>query len=88
LPTPAGQSLLNESAAAHGVAALRALNDLSVSYDGSWRLLIDKLQPVLVDPGFRVKSEERLLPREGVMPGTGVVAPPYQPPMPIPAAPK
>lgn len=65
--TPAGQSLLNESAAAHGVAALKALNDLSVSYDGSWRLLIDKLQPVLVDPGFRVKSEERLLPREGVI---------------------
>ena len=29
-----------------------------------------------------------VLPPEGVMPGTGVVAPSYQPPMPIPASPK
>jgi hypothetical protein len=66
-PTPAAQSLLNESAGAHGLAAFRALGDLSASYEGSWRLLIDKLQPVLIDPGFRAKSEERLLPREGVI---------------------
>ena len=66
-PTPAAQALLNESATAHGMAAFKALNDLSVGYEGTWRLLIDKLQPVLVDPGFRVKSEERLLPREGVI---------------------
>ncbi len=66
-PTPAGQALLNESAAAHGMAAFKALNDISVAYEGAWRLLIDKLQPVLTDPGFRIKSEERLLPREGVI---------------------
>ncbi len=65
--TPAAQSLLNESAAAHGLAAFKALSDLSVSYEGTWRLLIDKLQPVLIDPGFRVKSEERLLLRDSVI---------------------
>ncbi|MEQ1807623.1 MAG: hypothetical protein ABL900_19765, partial [Burkholderiaceae bacterium] len=66
-PTPAAQSLLSESAAAHGLAAFRALTDLSVAFDGAPRLLIDKLQPALIDPGFRIKSEERLLPREGVI---------------------
>ncbi len=65
--TPAAQSLLNESAAAHGMAAFKSLTDISVSYEGSWRLLIDKLQPVLVDPGFRIRSEERLLLRDGVI---------------------
>jgi hypothetical protein len=66
--TSAGaQSLLNESAAAHGLAAFRKINDLSVSYDGEWRALIGKLEPALVDPAFRGKSEERLLLREGVI---------------------
>jgi hypothetical protein len=65
--TPAAQSLLLESANAHGLAAFKAVNDLNVSYDGVWRALIDKLQPVLVDPQFRGKSEERLLLRDGVI---------------------
>jgi hypothetical protein len=65
--SPAATSLLNDSAAAHGLAAFKALSDISYSHDGSWRVLIDKLQPVLVDPGFRGKSEDRLLPREGVV---------------------
>ncbi len=65
--SPAATSLLNESAAAHGLAAFKGLSDISYSHDGSWRVLIDKLQPVLVDAGFRGKSEDRLLPREGVM---------------------
>ena len=63
-PTPAAQSLLNESALAHGLAAYKTLSDINVSYDGIWRALIDKLQPVLVDPAFRGKSEERMLLRE------------------------
>ena len=66
-PTPAAQSLLNESAAAHGLAAFKELRDLSASYDGVWRALIDKIQPVLVDPAFRAKSEERMLLRDGVI---------------------
>ncbi|MFZ2649582.1 MAG: hypothetical protein WA210_05695 [Burkholderiaceae bacterium] len=65
--TPAGQSLLNTSAVAHGLTAYKELSDLSVSYDGVWRALIDKLQPVLVDPSFRGKSEERMLLRDNVI---------------------
>ena len=65
--SPAATSLLDESATAHGLPAFKGLSDISYSHDGSWRVLIDKLQPVLVDPGFRGKSEDRLLPRDGVI---------------------
>lgn len=65
--TPAAQSLLDESARAHGIAAFNALHDLSLSHEGSWGTLIDKLQPVLIDRGFRGRSEDRLLPRDGVI---------------------
>jgi len=63
----AAQSMLNESAAAHGLASFKKIDDLSVSYDGEWRALIGKLEPALVDPNFRGKSEERLLLREGLV---------------------
>lgn len=65
--TPAAQSLLNESAAVHGLASFRTLQDLSVSYTGEWRALIGKFEPALVDPSFRGTSEERLLLREGLI---------------------
>ncbi len=65
--TPDAAALLEASAAAHGLAAFRGLADLSVSYTGEWPPVIDRLQPVLVDRGFRMGSEERLLPREGLV---------------------
>lgn len=55
------RALLEASAQAHGVTALRQIRDLNVSYDGQWEGLVQKLQPVLVDAGFRKTSEERLL---------------------------
>lgn len=64
---PDAQALLAESAAAHGTAALSALSDLNVSYAGEWPPLIGRLQPALVDRGFRGGSEERLLLREGLV---------------------
>jgi hypothetical protein len=64
--TPAAQARLRESAQAHGLAAYRALRDINVSYAGKWRPLIGRLQPVLVDGGFRVSSQERLLPAQGL----------------------
>jgi hypothetical protein len=62
----AAWALLKMSAEAHGLSSYAALNDLNVSYAGHWRRLVGKLQPALVDAGFRGGSEERLLLREGV----------------------
>jgi len=68
---PAGSSAaaarLRESAEAHGLAAYRTLADVNIAYDGQWRPLIDRIQPVVVDRGFRVRSQERLMPAAGVV---------------------
>jgi hypothetical protein len=60
-------ALLNESATAHGLATYLTMEDLNVSYSGHWRWLVGKLQPALVDSGFRGGSEERLLLRDGIV---------------------
>ena len=64
--TAAG-ALLAASAQAHGLAAFQQLRDLSISYAGEWRALINRLQPALVDERFRQRSQERLLLRDGVV---------------------
>jgi hypothetical protein len=70
-PRPAGSSAaaarLLESAEAHGLAAYRALTDINVAYDGRWRPFIDRIQPVVVDKGYRGRSEERLQPSARVV---------------------
>ncbi len=58
---PGARALIERSAAAHGLAAFSRFDDLSVSYAGEWPALIGRLQPALVDSGFRGGSEERLL---------------------------
>jgi len=58
---------LRESAQAHGLDAFRSLTDINVSYDGQWRPLINRIQPEVVDQGFRGSSQERLLPRAGMV---------------------
>ncbi len=58
---------LQESAEAHGLFAYRTLTDINVSYSGEWRPLINRIQPELVDAGFRGSSEERLMPTTGVV---------------------
>ncbi len=58
---PEARALLEASAQAHGITAFRQLRDINVSYDGQWRYLVQKLQPVLIDADFRKTSEERLL---------------------------
>ncbi len=63
----AAAALLAASAQAHGIDALRRLQDLSISYAGEWRGLINRLQPALVDERFRQASQERLLLREGLV---------------------
>jgi hypothetical protein len=63
----AGATRLLESAEAHGLAAYRQLTDINIAYEGEWRPLIDRIQPVVVDKGYRGSSEERLMPRAGVV---------------------
>ena len=58
---------LQESAEAHGLAAYLTLTDINVSYSGEWRPLINRVQPELVDAGYRGSSEERLIPTAGVV---------------------
>jgi hypothetical protein len=65
--TGAARRLLQDSAAAHGLAAFASLADLNVAYSGTWHPLVDRLQPALVDAGFRGGSEERMLPGAGLV---------------------
>ncbi len=58
---------LHESAEAHGLAAYRAIADINVSYSGEWRPLVGRIQPEVVDEGFRGSSQERLLPKAGIV---------------------
>lgn len=58
---------LRASAQMHGWDAYRTLNDINIAYDGQWRPLIDRIQPVVVDKAYRGSSQERLLPAAGVV---------------------
>jgi hypothetical protein len=66
MPSDAAARRLQESAAAHGLDAYRRLTDINIAYDGQWRPFIDRIQPEVVDAGFRGSSEERLMPRLGI----------------------
>lgn len=74
-PPPANpadaEARLRASAQAHGGEAWAAVRDISVGYDGQWRPLIGRIQPEVVDAGFRGRSQERLIP------GAGIVAQAY-----------
>lgn len=65
--TPQGAALLKASAQAHGWDTYRQITDINIAYGGQWRPLIDRVQPEVVDAGYRGSSEERLLPAAGVV---------------------
>ena len=71
VPAPAGEAdaaaRLRESADAHGLEAYRVMRDINVSYSGEWRPLVNRIQPEVVDQGFRGSSQERLIPSAGVV---------------------
>ncbi len=70
-PKPAGDAdaaaRLRDSAQAHGLDAYKTLTDINVSYSGEWRPLVGRIQPEVVDQGFRGSSQERLMPQAGVV---------------------
>jgi hypothetical protein len=70
-PAPAaganpGRQRLVDSAMAHGLEAYRQITDINIAYGGQWRPLINRIQPEVVDAGFRGPSQERLLPAAGI----------------------
>lgn len=63
----AAANRMRESAEVHGLSAYRQLNDINIGYSGEWRPLVARIQPEVVDEGFRGSSQERLMPRVGVV---------------------
>lgn len=59
--------ILQQSADAHGSAALRQSHDVNVRLEGTWSGLVARVQPVLVDERFRGTSEERYLLQDGAV---------------------
>ena len=58
---PAARAILQKSVEAHGLAAFRQIDDISVAYAGEWYGLVSKIQPTLIDADFRQGSQERIL---------------------------
>lgn len=56
--------LLEQSAARAGHPWQR-LREVEATYDGEWARLVQRLQPVLIDAGFRQGSRERYWPSQG-----------------------
>ena len=61
-----GDAVFARTLAAHG-GDLRAYpGDINLSTDGRWFALIQRIQPLVSDSGFRIRSEERYRPRDGL----------------------
>ncbi len=63
---PGARALLKASGRAHGSPALAAINDVSVGYAGTFHGVVDRLQPELMDAGFRGRAQDRVLLREWI----------------------
>ncbi len=66
---PTARAILQKSAEAHGLAAFRQIEDLSVGYAGEWYGLVSKVQPTLIDVDFRQGSQERIVFKGGPLIG-------------------
>ncbi|MBL8428738.1 MAG: hypothetical protein JNJ95_02425 [Dechloromonas sp.] len=66
---PAARAVLQKSAEAHGLAAFRQIEDISVGYAGEWYGLVSKMQPTLIDADFRQGSQERIIFKGGPLIG-------------------
>ncbi len=64
--TDSGAVLFQKTLAAHGGASLTTLNDVSLSVTGKWGFIPAKIMPKVADQFYRVSSEERYLPNQGI----------------------
>lgn len=60
------QALFDRTLAAHGGDVRQYPGDINLSTDGQWFALIQRIQPIVSDAGFRVTSQERYRPSEGL----------------------
>lgn len=68
-PGPDGltaQAIFDRSLAAHGGDLRQHAGDINLATDGRWYALIQRIQPVVTDSAFRITSEERYRPSEGL----------------------
>lgn len=61
-----GEAIFARTLAAHGGDLRQYPGDINLSTDGRWFALIQKIQPLVTDSGFRIRSEERYRPRDGL----------------------
>ncbi|MCC7249181.1 MAG: hypothetical protein IT473_11220, partial [Lysobacter sp.] len=54
-----GEAIFARTLAAHGGDLRQYPGDINLSTDGRWFALIQKIQPLVSDSGFRIRSEER-----------------------------
>lgn len=60
------EAILAKSLAAHGGDLRERGTDLNVAVDGQWETLIRRIQPLVTDYEYRVRSEERIRYADGV----------------------
>lgn len=61
-----GAELFAATLRGHGGDHLHRLEDVNVGLAGDWKFLITRIQPLVTDHKYRVRSQERLLPGQGV----------------------
>lgn len=61
-----GNAVFARTLAAHGGDLRKHPGDINVSSDGKWFSLIQRIQPLVTDSGYRISSEERYRPRDGL----------------------
>ncbi len=60
------QAVFDRCLAAHGGDIRKHPGDFNLSTDGRWFALIQKIQPLVTDSAFRIRSEERYRPSEAL----------------------
>lgn len=58
------QEIFDRSLAVHGGAAGASTSDVNLSITGTWGRLIQRIQPVVTDSGYRISAQERYRPAE------------------------
>lgn len=61
-----GDAVFARTLAAHGGDLRRYQGDINLSTDGRWFALIQRIQPLVTDSGYRIRSEERYRPSDGL----------------------